>query len=202
LTVLCVCLSEATVKLKNYTEAELITGCIRNDRMCQEALYRRYFPTMMRLCARYTDGDKERALEIVNDGFLRIFKKINTFEGKGSLEGWIRRLMIHAVSDYFKAHKKYIENTFFEEENILATLPKTTTTEGVTANLYFEDLMRLVDTLPPATKEVFGLFALEGYKHEEIAEQLKISVGTSKWHVATAKEKLKALISKTVSQEL
>ena len=174
-----------------YTEAEIVMGCVRNDRTFQELLYRRHYAVMMHICLRYAHNDRERALEMLNDGFLRVFKKIDTFQFKGSLEGWIRRLVFHAISDYFKAHKLYLESVVFEE-------PKNEKVENSSLNnLYFEDILKIVDTLPPATGTVFKLYAIEGYNHSEIAEQLSISVGTSKWHLSTAREKLKTLISES-----
>lgn len=172
-----------------YTEAEIVKGCVRNDRTFQELLYRRHYAVMMHMCLRYANNDRERALEMLNDGFLRVFKKIDTFQFKGSLEGWIRRLVFHAISDYYKAQKMYMASVVFGE-------PEEERVENSSLNnLYFEDILKIVDTLPPATCAVFKLYAIEGYNHAEIAEQLNISIGTSKWHVSTAREKLKILIS-------
>ncbi len=190
------------MKQEIYNEAEIVAGCVRNERASQEKLYRRHFPKMMALCMRHTNGDQDRAIEILNDGFLRIFKKIDTFEFKGSLEGWIRRLVFHAVSDYFRAQKTYLDSIVFSEfdRHDFADLQNaplfSQNTEGVFPKLYFDDLLKMVDELPPSTRDVFVLFAIEGYKHEEIAKQLGISVGTSKWHLANARERLKTLILK------
>jgi RNA polymerase sigma factor (sigma-70 family) len=174
-----------------FTEAEIVTGCVQNERTFQEILYRQHFPTMMRMCMRHTNGDEDRALEILNDGFLRVFKKINTFEFKGSLEGWIRRLVFHAISDYFRNNKSYIDNTVFDIDNS----PIQIITEEVSDQLYYEDLLKLVETLPPATRDVFQLYAIDGFNHNEISEKLNISVGTSKWHLSTARDKLRILIN-------
>jgi RNA polymerase sigma factor (sigma-70 family) len=172
-----------------YTEEEIVKGCVRNDRTFQEILYRRHYAVMMQMCMRYSNNDRERALEILNDGFLRVFKKLETFEFKGSLEGWIRRLVFHAISDYFKANKQYMESVVFEE-------PEHETVQNSSLNsLFFDDILKIVDTLPPATRSVFKLYAIDGYNHAEIAEKLNISVGTSKWHLSAAREKLRVLIS-------
>lgn len=177
-----------------YTEAEIIAGCIRNERKFQELLYRRHFNTMMPMCLRYANGDRERALEMLNDGFLRVFKKIDLFQFKGSLEGWIRRLVFHAISDYFKSNGRYLENVVFDE--VLPEPKNSVYTEGVFSTLFYDDLLRCVELLPPATRQVFKLYAIEGFNHIEIGEQLGISVGTSKWHLSAAREKLKELIAK------
>ena len=176
----------------NFDEQNIIERCRKNDRLAQELLYRRFFAPMMRLCMRYARGDRERALEILNNGMLRVFQKIDSFEGRGSLEGWVRKLVFHAISDYYRY--KSAEILIFEEElppeaHILKT------ENAAQNNLYFDDLVQLVEQLPPATRDVFRLYALDGFNHAEIAEQLKISVGTSKWHLSAAREKLKGLIA-------
>ena len=171
---------------KTYSEKEIVAGCADNQRFFQEKLYRQFFPAMMQMCLRYTN-DRDKAMEIVNNGFLRVFKKINTFQFKGSLEGWIRKLVYHAMADYFRANQKYIHFLVFEDHD--ESIP-----EVATSNMYFEDILRLVQSLPPATQQVFQLYAIEGYRHPEIAQQLHISVGTSKWHLSEARKKLKALI--------
>lgn len=171
----------------------LVEGCIRNERSSQEQFYRQFFPTMMRMVLRYTQ-DKEEAMTIVNNGFLRVFKKLDTYSYKGSLEGWVRRLVFHSLSDYFRL-KKNKPMHFLE----LADRDQPVANE-VYANLYFEDLVKLIDHLPPATAEVFNLYAIEGYSHAEIADRLMISVGTSKWHLSNARQKLQALLKKRNKQ--
>ncbi len=172
---------------KQYTEQELVDGCIRNDRKCQEILYRKYFDTMIAMCIRYTE-DREVAMEIVNIGFLRVFKKLDTFAFKGSLEGWIRKLVYHSLSEYYKKHSRYLQFIVLEDHD-------STVNEYALNNIYEEDLLKLVDQLPPATKEVFRLFAIEGYSHSEISKMIHISEGTSKWHLSAARKRLKQLIS-------
>ena len=166
----------------NYSEKEIVDGCVRNERFFQELLYRKYFEKMIAMCMRYTD-DRDIGMEIVNNGFLRVFKKLNTFSFKGSLEGWIRKLVYHSLSEYFKKHSKYLQFLVFEEQD-------TSITSNALEAIYEEDLLRMVDSLPPATKEVFRLYAIEGFTHVEIAKAISISVGTSKSNLLRAKAKL------------
>jgi RNA polymerase sigma factor (sigma-70 family) len=183
----------------NFNELDIAKRCAANERAAQELLYRRFFQPMLQMCLRYTDGDKDRALEILNDGFLRVFKKIHLFEGRGSLEGWIRRLVFHAVSDYYKANDAYLKNVVFDElpiENQSNIVSKHDDTGGALGKLFFEDLLVLVDFLPPATREVFKLYAIEGFSHAEIGEQLNITTGTSKWHLSEARNKLKVMLER------
>ena len=179
---------------KTMSEKELIDGCIRNDRRFQELLYRRYFAKMMAMCLRYTH-DREQAMDIVNNGFLRVFKKLHTFEFKGSLEGWVRRLVYHSISDYFKKNAKYIKHIVLEEKD-------DSQSEKAYQNLFFEDILKMVDRLPPATKDVFRLYAIEGYTHKEIAVNLGISEGTSKWHLSNARAKLRSMLEQNNDYKL
>ncbi len=179
---------------KKYTERELVEGCIQNDRYCQELLYRKHFDTMIRMCMRYTE-DRDIAMEIVNNGFLRVFKKLDTFSFKGSLEGWIRKLVYHSLSEYYKKHSKYLQFIVLEERDKPIN-------DHALSKIYEEDLLKLVDQLPPATKEVFRLFAIEGFTHKEIAKRVNISEGTSKWHLSAARKRLKQLIEQTKEYRL
>ncbi len=172
---------------KNYTEQELVEGCACNERRAQEALYRLFFPEMLRMCRRYT-RDEDTAIEIANNGFLRVFKKIHTFAFKGSLEGWVRRLVYHSMADYFRDNARYLHFLVLEDRD--EAVP-----ERGHEVFYEEDILRAVRTLPPVSQEVFRLFAIEGYTHAEIAETLSISEGTSKWHLSTARQKLREILS-------
>ncbi len=166
---------------------KLIEGCKQNDRRAQEAIYRMYFPKMYGMCMRYLK-EEDRAIEVLNDGFLRVFQKVDTFGHHGSFEGWIRRIVYRCIMDHFKRHSKY-------RENVLLEVHEKQSNASVLEKLYTEDLLSLVKTLPPKAQRVFCLFALEGYSHKEIAEQLKISVGTSKWLLFNARERMQLLVN-------
>lgn len=172
---------------KSYTEQELVAGCAANERRAQEALYRLFFPEMLRMCMRYT-RDEDTAIEIVNNGFLRVFKKIHTFAFKGSLEGWVRRLVYHSMADYYRDNARYLHFLVLEEHD--KAVP-----ERGHETFFEEDILRAVRTLPPTSQEVFRLYAIEGYSHAEIAQNLHMSEGTSKWHLSTARQKLRDLLN-------
>lgn len=176
---------------KEKSEADLIAGCVRNDRRCQEMLYKKHFPAMMRMCMRYT-RDQEVALEIINTGFLRVFQKIDTFAFKGSFEGWIRRLIFHSLADYFKKESRTIKFLDINDKDGPVN-------DSILNKLYYEDLVALLDNLSGSTREVFWLFAVEGFTHVEIGKKLNISPGTSKWYLSEARKKLKSLVEKQFS---
>jgi len=167
---------------------KIIEGCKKNDRKSQEKLYLEYFSSMMSMCMRYV-RDRDRASGIVNDGFLKVFKKIDQFENRGSLEGWIRRIVFHSLSDTIKKETKYLKFMVFEEFDRGST-------NTVADKLYEEDILNLIEQIPAASGDVFIKFAVQGYAHKEIAEMKGISVGTSKWHVSEARKRLQELILK------
>jgi RNA polymerase sigma factor (sigma-70 family) len=166
----------------------MITGCQRNERRWQEILYKKYFDPMFAM-VKCKVPDENSALEVLNNGFLKVFLKISTFRGEGSLEGWIRRLIYNAMVDYFHEHKRYKETFALGEPPHYAG-----TGEGALDRLYWEDLISCLDRLPPATASVFKYNVLEGMNHKEIGGVLNISEGTSKWHLSEAKKKLREII--------
>jgi RNA polymerase sigma factor (sigma-70 family) len=175
-----------------YSERDIVEGCVKNERKFQELLYRQHFPKMIALCLRYTD-DRERAMEIVNNGFLRVFQKLYTFTFSGSLEGWIRKIVFHSVCEYFRKN----------ENNRAAFLAIEEYAHPIDNELFIhinsdeEMILRLIEKLPPASAEVFKLYGIEGYAHAEIAQKLNISEGTSKWHLSKARELLRNLYEKS-----
>ena len=141
---------------------------------------------MMRMCMRYT-RDPETAREIINIGFLRVFQKIHTYAFKGSFEGWVRRLVFHSLADYFKKTSRTIRFLDINDKD-------SPTSQTILDKLYYEDIIALVDHLSGSAKEVFWLFAVEGFSHAEIGQKLDMSPGTSKWYLSEARKKLKSLV--------
>jgi len=131
--------------------------------------------------------DKDTAVSILNNGFLRAFKKISQYNHTGSFEGWLRKIMLHAVADHFQANKAALSRQ-------QAPLPDNMAMDGAPDPLAFKDLLGVLQQLPPATRLVVNLFMIEGYSHKEIAAMLGISTGTSKWHVSEGKRLMKDLL--------
>lgn len=174
-----------------YNDEELIDGCLKNDAKSQERLYAKYYGKMLVVCSRYT-RNKEDAIENLNNGFLKIFLNLKSFEGKGSFEGWMRRIMVNTVLEQHRKTVTYKEVVRFPET--FADQPFDAT---IIDQLYADDLIKLIASLPPSSRTVFNLFVIEGYTHKEIAKMLQISEGTSKWHVSYAKDKLKKKIEES-----
>ncbi len=174
-------------------EVHIIRGCRKNDRTCQEALYRHFFPVMERMVLKYT-RDEDKLFDIINDGFLKVFQKIDTYKGEGSFEGWIRRIVFNSLSNYFRKHSRDLKFLLFDN---VAKVPSV----KPESNLYYDDLMALVKGLPDVQMQVFHLHAIEGYTHREISQRLNINENTSKWHLAEARKELRSRVSRLLSIE-
>jgi RNA polymerase sigma-70 factor (ECF subfamily) len=173
---------------KQLTDKDLVKGCLANDRVSQEALYKKYFDTAFGVCIKNLKNEAD-ALDIVNEGFLKVFMNMSKYEDKGNLEGWIKRIVYNCMIDYIRKnqkHTRYIELDHVTEhkENPL-----------VNSNLNHEDLMAAVNKLPDTLKEVFKLFAIEGFNHNEIAEKMGINESTSRWYLSEGRKKLKDILN-------
>lgn len=167
---------------------QLIQGCIRNERSAQEKLYRLFYPKMMGVVRRYIDHE-EQAEEVLNNGFLRAFQKIKQYNFQGSFEGWIRKIVFHAVADYVKQNARYSSQIVLVEKDEMIH-------KDHADKLYYDQLLELVQSLPDATRAVFNMYVMEGYTHREIGNIVGISEGTSKWHLSEGRRILKEKIEK------
>ena len=167
---------------------ELIEGCIRNERSAQEKLYRLFYPRMMAMIRRYID-EEQQAEEVLNNGYLRAFQKIAQYTFQGSFEGWLRKIVFHAVSDYVKQNARYSEKIMLVEKDQYVH-------KDHADKLYYNQLLQLVQELPDATRAVFNMYVMEGYSHKEISKMLGISEGTSKWHLSEGRRVLKDKIER------
>jgi len=177
------------MNLSKKEAGKLVTGCIKNKRTAQEALYKLFYADMLRVCSNYLP-DKQLAKEALNTGFLKVFQSVKSFNAeKGELGGWIRKLMVYSAIDLCRKELKFTNQpiTGQEAEEVFIS-------PEVLEKLYFEDILKSIRTLPFATQTVFNLSVLDGFTHKEISEQLHISEGTSRWHLAEAKKKLRALL--------
>lgn len=169
--------------------ARLIEGCKKDDRKAQEQLYRSYYRAMVTLCLRYTKNETD-AMEALNTGFYKVYKNINRFDAsKASLYTWIRTIIIHTCLDMIRG-KQHISGTGELEQAASVHVPP-----AAISKMSATDILKLVRELPPATQAVFNLYVMEGYNHNEIAEVMNISAGTSKWHLSEARKKLQAMIN-------
>lgn len=178
----------------------IIAGCVKNDRVCQEKLFKLFYGKLMVVCLRYTI-DKDTAQDILQEGFMKIFDKIKSFESSGSFEGWMRRIVTNTALDHLRKSKKFN----FVEENEVNTKEEFIDYDDVkefesSIDLKAELALEAIQQLSPAYKAVFNLYVMEEYSHKEIAEMLGISEGTSKSNLAKAKMNLQKLILKKYSK--
>lgn len=177
------------VRPSDASEEQLLNGCIKGDKLFQEEFYKRYASKMLSVCARYCKNIDE-AQDILHEGFIKIFNNLDRFEGKGALEGWIRRIIVNSALENFRKNKKLNKVDELDQANELAT------TSGAIEAMSADDLLNMISKLPAGFKVVFNMYAIEGYSHKEIAEQLGITIGTSKSQLSRARAALQSMIQK------
>ncbi len=163
-------------------EKQLLKKAIAGNRQAQQAIYEKFAPKMLSVCRQYIK-DVQFAEDVMVMGFVKVFKNLNAFEHRGSFEGWIRKIMIRESISYLRK-KQFV---VFDDEVFEKNESPVTASESI---LDMEHIQDLIDSLPEGYKMVFVLYAVEGYKHHEIAEMLKISVGTSKSQLFKARKML------------
>jgi RNA polymerase sigma-70 factor (ECF subfamily) len=166
----------------------MINGCINNDRRAQEKLYKHFYGSMTALCLRYTRNEED-AIEVLHNGFLKVFKNIATYNNsKGSLYTWVRTIIVHTAIDFIRQREK-----FFTKIELDQTEEPHVESDAV-HRMSATELLKLVQKLPSATQAVFNLYVIDGYTHKEIGKLLEISEGTSKWHLSQARKLLQQLL--------
>jgi len=160
---------------------------MEGDRRMQEEMYRRLSPRMYAVCLRYA-SNAEEAEDILQEGFIKVFKKLDSYRGDGSFEGWVRRIFVNTAIEHFR-RKKYLQPVTEKEEN---------TIEGkyvsVLDQLGEKDILELIKQLSPGYRTVFNMYVVEGYSHKEIGKMLGISEGTSKSQLSRAKVILQDMV--------
>lgn len=170
----------------------LIRQCQKNKTNAQAEIYKLYSAQLFSVCLRYTDNYDD-AQDIFQDGFIMIFHKINQFRFEGSFEGWLRRIMVNSCIEKHrgKNHLYVINEEITADEN-----SEDEEEELETEDYSYDELLAFVRSLPDRYNQVFNLYVIEGYSHQQISEMLQISIGTSKSNLSRAREKLKELIKK------
>lgn len=174
---------------RKYTEQELIEGCCKGNRTCQYFLYEQFSKRMMAVCLRYSKSTQE-AEDVLQEGFVKIFKHIKDFRKQSQLETWMTRIMVNTALNMHRKKLYLFPMVDVEETSIVDPA------EGLDA-LAFEQLVNMIQSLPHGCQLIFNMYAVEGYTHQEIAGLLGISEGTSKSQYARAKE----LLRKQLQQE-
>ncbi|MEO8720146.1 MAG: RNA polymerase sigma factor [Ginsengibacter sp.] len=167
---------------------KIIEGCKINDRRSQELLYKEFYMSMASLCKRYISNEQD-AMQILNDGFLKIFKNIQLYNNaKAGIYTWMSRIMINTAIDFLRKRPIAYVSDFSSTEEESAV------ENNIVQKINADALLSLIRQLPIATQLVFNLYTIDGFNHREISKMLKISEGTSRWHISDARRQLKKLI--------
>ncbi|HWB64357.1 MAG TPA: RNA polymerase sigma factor, partial [Chitinophagales bacterium] len=172
---------------RNFSESEIIQGCIGGDRKFQQKLYDTFSPKMFSVCLRYAN-DYNAAQDLLQEGFVKVFRNIEKFRSEGSFEGWVRRIFVNTAIEHYRKqvnmyalHETEVKYYEFYEDNALETLKH-------------QDILKMVQRLSDGYRTVFNLYVIEGYSHKEIGDMLGISEGTSKSQLARARYLLQKMI--------
>lgn len=166
-----------------------LEGAKRGDRLCQKAIYDHLSAKMYAVCLRYM-GDKESAADILQDGFVTLFSKLNSYSGEGAFEGWARKIFVNTA--LMSLRKK---DVLKESDDVDTAVGVSTDAPSATSDISYKELLKLISELPPGFRTVFNMYVIEGYSHKEIAEALGISEVTSRSQLQRARTMLQGRIN-------
>lgn len=169
--------------MNQLTDIDLVKECVLGNRYYQEVLYKKYSQKMYNLCLAYTNSHDD-AKDVMQEGFVKAFTSLQQYQGNGSLEGWVRKIIVNTAIDYYRKKSKEIKNVNIEDVHHLSY------DVSVLDALNAKHLIYLIQKLPEGANLIFNLYVVEGYSHEEIAKKLNISIGTSKSQLSRAKSLL------------
>ncbi|NRA48455.1 MAG: RNA polymerase sigma factor [Phaeodactylibacter sp.] len=169
-------------------ETGLIKACVRRERWAQKVLYEEYYSRMMGVCLRYATDDEE-ALDILHEGFIKVFRHIGKYQPGTSLSAWIRRIMVNTAIDYFRKNSRRRTEDMDEAYDISSNDP------DAISRCTEKEILEAIQELTPSYRAVFNLYVIEGYAHKEIADLLDITESTSRSNLVKARLKLKDILS-------
>lgn len=171
------------------SDEQLVKKCLEKDPLAQKQLFESFSRKMMGVCLRYTK-DAEEAQDVLQIGFVKVFEKLHLFNNEGSLEGWIRKVLVNCALDQIRKNKKFDDNVDLSKVDFQMASENENVLEHLSAN----DLLKIIQAMPTGFRTVFNLYAIEGYSHQEIANQLNISINTSKSQYSRARVYLQKII--------
>jgi len=172
------------------TEQTLIAGCLHNDPAAQRELYNRYSPKMLSVCYRFAHN-REDAEDMMQEGFIKVFTQMHTFQNKGAFEGWIRRIIVHTCINFLKKHKKFSESV-----DIAHAVSLSVKEETMPSLMQAKQIVECIRLLPVGYRTVLNLYAIEGFSHREIGTMLEIEESTSRSQYTRAKAMLEIILKK------
>lgn len=172
----------------------IIAGCIKWDRQSQRQLYQAFYPYGMSIAVRYMKDEAEAEI-VLNDSFLKVYNHLKNYDSSKDFKPWFRKILVNTSINHLKKNKRLVMKTNLSEIEHLADR------ESILSSLSYKDLIKMVQSLSHAYSTVFNMYVIDGFKHEEIARKLDISVGTSKSNLSKARAKLKVLIEEQLKLE-
>jgi len=179
-----------STNLPGMTEQAILAGCLQNDATAQRELYNHYSPRMLSVCYRFAQS-REDAEDMLQEGFIKVFTQIHTFQNKGSFEGWIRRIIVHTCINFLKKYKKFNDNVELGFAGYLSVKEET-----IPSLMQAKQVVECIRLLPVGYRTVLNLYAIEGYNHKEIASMLEIEESTSRSQYTRAKAMLENILIK------
>jgi RNA polymerase sigma-70 factor (ECF subfamily) len=182
--------------LKNIEDLkDIVDGCLKGDRRSQETLFKMFYGKMLAVCSRYI-SDKDTAQEVLQEGFIKVFDKLEVFDFKGSFEGWVRRIIVNTAIDSIRKAKRAPVLKDKDTDFKMDSTDQMEESESLQlTELKASIALEAIGKLSPGYRAVFNLFVIEEYSHKEIAEMLGISEGTSKSNLSKAKLNLKKILA-------
>ena len=173
-------LTHKKVKVNKQIDGKIVQGCLNREAKAQKAFYSFFSSSMYAVCLRYSNT-AEDAKDILQDGFLKVFAKIDQYTGKGSLEGWMKRVFVNTALEHYRVNKVYQQQSDVTEVKNVLTEPQ------AIGKLTQQEILAVMQQMAPGFRTVLNMYAIEGYSHAEIAEMLGISEGTSKSQLSRAR---------------
>jgi len=182
---------------KMIKDEDIIEGCIRNERKMQKALYEKYSPTLYAICLRYAKSPEE-AQDILQEGFIKVYRYIKQFSREHSFEGWLKRIFVNTSITHYKQNLKHYYQQDIDE------LKETRAVAGNYTEVDFtkEELLNVIGSISDGYRMVFNMYAIEGYKHKEIADALGIDVATSKSQYHRAKKVIQQKLEELAKEKM
>ena len=172
-------------------EEQLVNKCLKKDALAQKQLFEYYSRRMMGVCLRYFK-DVEEAQDVLQMGFIKVFEKLEMYNQEGSLDGWIRKIIVNTALDNIRKNKKLQNNVDIDKVDYQLASHNETAIEAMSA----QDLLEVIQRMPTGFRTVFNMYVIEGYSHKEIAEELNITVSTSKSQFSRARAYLQKILIK------
>ena len=179
---------DLTITLEN-NEQDLIAACVKNEEWAQKTLYESFYPILYPICIRYA-RDKDEALDILHEGFIKVFRNVAKYQTGTNLKAWVKRIIVNTAIDNYRKTSKNRTSDLDQAYNVSSL------DADAVSQITADDIMKAIQELPSQYRTIFNLFVIEGYSHAEIGAKLNINESTSRSNLAKARKKLKAIIVK------